>query len=936
MTTQITKTFGASGDYTTFAQLKAYIGSLDLIALDQNVIIRMSGEMVWPDGQSMAPLTADDNRRVSLMPAVGEGVNDLFRTTLDKGNSGASIRFQRLGSGTRPKGGLCIYGMRWIFDSDSSGNAAFLATGPLTGATAYDSIYAFNRIYINCTNGGEIIRLDGTNDVFRSLWLSNLIVVDGPGNVKVFGPIGAQKFYGNTFVAINGAVDNCTGIGIYAYAVNSNSFTNFAMPFDTNPYYDRIGSNFCNKTPTGGYTGPALTVVTGANSLLVNDATDYRPKAAGPLIGTAGVELRSSSDILGNNRGLTPDAGAWQLVAATPTPTGKITSTVISGQTVTVSGTTTNSPSSAVAELNTTSRTGNSGVVQTGVAVTLGSGTFTVTYSNCKVGEYIPKITFGNAGGNSDATDATLVEIAGATGVAQVYSVTGNALTISGTTAGSPVSGQLLIPPATTNPKGATTQTIALTLGSGTFSKTADLPPGNYAAGILTFTTSAGKSFPQPGTVPVSIIGISGSPQAPPVSGSGEPPVDPPSDTQAPALPNALVIGNITSSGFTPSWQAASDNTAVTGYDVSVDTGTPSFVNVGNVLTIPVTGKLSSTTYTVRVRAYDAAGNKSNVVTASATTAAPAGDTQDPVMSGSVTISAVSLNSFSASWQAGSDNVGVVSYEISVDTGTPSYTNIGNTLNYAATGLAPTTAYTVRVRAVDAVGRKSAPILGTATTQTPVQLDTENPVIPGALVITNITPTGCTVGWQAGTDNLGIAGYEVSVDTGTPSYSQAGMSLSKVVAGLLPQTTYTLRVRAFDAANNRSAPLTATFTTDAQQVGVLVPVIYKQANGVPTQVLLALPTSACTLSYLANGSQELVLFNRGNADVVVTLRGDAAGVINVKGAITKTLDLSTGLPITVPAGKFATLRLDAAAAYLKGNVTVAAATGGVVFAGVLQ
>jgi hypothetical protein len=305
-------------------------------------------------------------------------------------------------------------------------------------------------------------------------------------------------------------------------------------------------------------------------------------------------------------------------------------------------------------------------------------------------------------------------------------------------------------------------------------------------------------------------------------------------------------------------------------------------------------------------------------------------------MSGSVTISAVSLNSFSASWQAGSDNVGVVSYEISVDTGTPSYTNIGNTLNYAASGLASATAYTVRVRAVDAAGRKSAPITGTTTTQTPVQLDTENPVIPGTLSITSISPSGLVVSWQAGSDNVGVTGYEVSADTGVASYVPVGLFLTKVVSGLNPSTTYTIRVRAFDAAGNRSTALTTSATTAVQPTGTAVVVVAKQSINLAVETLAALSTGISTLSYTPNTAQELIMFNKSGSDVVVTIRGSAAGVVNVKGAVTKTLDLSLGLPVNVPAGQFVSLRLDSAVSYLKGDVTVTAAVNGVVFSGLLQ
>lgn len=214
--------------------------------------------------------------------------------------------------------------------------------------------------------------------------------------------------------------------------------------------------------------------------------------------------------------------------------------------------------------------------------------------------------------------------------------------------------------------------------------------------------------------------------------------------------------------------------------------------------------------------------------------------------------------------------------------------------------------------------------------------DNQVPIIPGTLSISDVTAQGCVISWSPASDNIGVTGYEVSADTGTPSYAPVGMVLTKLVAGLNPSTEYTVRVRAFDQVNNKSIPLTATFTTTEQPVGNVVVVINKQSNSIPVQALSALGTSASTLDYKPNTGQELVLFNRSNSPVVVNMKGSSAGVISVKGAITKLLDLSGGLNITAAPNTFTTLKLDNAVLYLAGNVTVVAGTSGVVFAGVLQ
>ena len=99
-------------------------------------------------------------------------------------------------------------------------------------------------------------------------------------------------------------------------------------------------------------------------------------------------------------------------------------------------------------------------------------------------------------------------------------------------------------------------------------------------------------------------------------------------DASAPTLGGSITITNITTSGARAAWPAGTDNVAVSGYELSCDTGNRLWVDVGNVLTADIDGKVAGTNYTVRVRAYDAAGNRSGEVTAPLTTAALPPDVQ--------------------------------------------------------------------------------------------------------------------------------------------------------------------------------------------------------------------------------------------------------------------------------------------------------------------
>lgn len=111
------------------------------------------------------------------------------------------------------------------------------------------------------------------------------------------------------------------------------------------------------------------------------------------------------------------------------------------------------------------------------------------------------------------------------------------------------------------------------------------------------------------------------------------------SDVTAPMLTGQLTL---VPSGheITLDWTDGADNTVVAGYEIEYGTD----VNYGMLTTSAISAKIitglaSSTTYYFRVRAYDAAGNKSGWITGSAATPAFSGGTGtelDPYLIGTV------------------------------------------------------------------------------------------------------------------------------------------------------------------------------------------------------------------------------------------------------------------------------------------------------------
>lgn len=175
-------------------------------------------------------------------------------------------------------------------------------------------------------------------------------------------------------------------------------------------------------------------------------------------------------------------------------------------------------------------------------------------------------------------------------------------------------------------------------------------------------------------------------------------------DTTPPSVPGNLRVTGTTSSSISLAWNASSDNVGVTGYDVYRGS---SLVTTVSGTSYTDTGLAANTSYTYTVRARDAAGNASgNSNSATGTTTGGGGDTQPPTAPGNLRAIAISTSSVSLAWNASTDNVGVVGYQ--VYRGSTMIITVGST-TYTDNGRAPCTSYTYTVRAIDGAGNLSAP-----------------------------------------------------------------------------------------------------------------------------------------------------------------------------------------------------------------------------------
>jgi trimeric autotransporter adhesin len=169
--------------------------------------------------------------------------------------------------------------------------------------------------------------------------------------------------------------------------------------------------------------------------------------------------------------------------------------------------------------------------------------------------------------------------------------------------------------------------------------------------------------------------------------------------------------------------------------------------------------------------------------------------------------SAITHTTADISW----NTVPLATYEISYrQTDATDWTNVTSALaSLQITGLTPSTQYDVRVRSIcpdNSVSDFSA----TEYFTTLAPPDTEAPTAPTNLTASGITEYTVNLSWTASTDNVGVTGYNVYSGT---SKIKSVSSTSTTITELLPNTTYTFTVTAFDAANNESAASNAVVVT---------------------------------------------------------------------------------------------------------------------------
>ncbi|WP_328906667.1 fibronectin type III domain-containing protein [Streptomyces sp. NBC_00234] len=179
-------------------------------------------------------------------------------------------------------------------------------------------------------------------------------------------------------------------------------------------------------------------------------------------------------------------------------------------------------------------------------------------------------------------------------------------------------------------------------------------------------------------------------------------------DTQKPTTPRGVTAQAGSATSVHVMWERASDNKAITGYEVYREGRKVGSVPAAKRMT-DIDGLTASTAYTFTVRARDGAGNLSRPSSAArVTTPAPApSDSEAPTAPVKLRGTADGSRTVTLSWGGSTDDVAVTSYDIyQEDSRIHSVPGTGTTARL--TGLRPGTVYTFTVRARDA-SEKSSP-----------------------------------------------------------------------------------------------------------------------------------------------------------------------------------------------------------------------------------
>ncbi|MFN7997840.1 MAG: fibronectin type III domain-containing protein [Bryobacteraceae bacterium] len=277
-------------------------------------------------------------------------------------------------------------------------------------------------------------------------------------------------------------------------------------------------------------------------------------------------------------------------------------------------------------------------------------------------------------------------------------------------------------------------------------------------------------------------------------------------DTAPPTTPTGLT-GSAGYNQGSVSWNAATDNIGVAGYNVNRD-GKWLANSASN--TFIDTGLSPATTYHYVISAFDLAGNTSpNSVEFDMTTA----DNIPPTTPNNLTAKPVSPQEIDLSWSPAQDIIGLASYRIFRGDSPASLaqvaTRTGTSTLYKDYPLTSQTQYYYAVEAVDTSGNASP--MSNIVSATTLNL----PSPPATLTATATSAKQIKLTWSAGTGGLAITAYHVLQGPAPDLLTQIAVTnkTTYTTSTLSSSTTYYFAVQSVDTVGDVSIPSPEAYAT---------------------------------------------------------------------------------------------------------------------------
>ncbi|MFE5794131.1 fibronectin type III domain-containing protein [Streptomyces sp. NPDC056503] len=271
-------------------------------------------------------------------------------------------------------------------------------------------------------------------------------------------------------------------------------------------------------------------------------------------------------------------------------------------------------------------------------------------------------------------------------------------------------------------------------------------------------------------------------------------------DTTPPGTPTGLTAASGSATTVHVMWEAATDDRAVTGYQVLQDGRQVKEVPATTVMT-DVTGLAPGTRHTFAVRARDAAGNTSPATPAvpATTLRATAEDREPPTTPRALRAAPDGTTAATLTWTPARDDTRVTAYDV-YQAGVRVHSAPGTATSARLTGLRPGTAYSLTLRARDAAENSSPDSPPAELTTAPAPGAPPN-TSPLALSATSAHGE-ITLTWTPPETGAPVTHHELHIDgrfATTIVWGAApptGRATYTFPAQAEPGTTYTLTLRA--------------------------------------------------------------------------------------------------------------------------------------------